>query len=75
MFQDLGSAQATMEASKVADFYGRALGNVIKTADAEQAYVQAPMTGVPTWICCGLYVVSQNEVACMSSYTRFIWPS
>ena len=50
LFQDLGSAPATMEASKAADFYGCVPGNDIQVADAEQAYVQAPMKGTPTWV-------------------------
>ena len=40
-----------MAASKIADFYGRAEGNIAHIADAEQAYVQAGMTGAPTCIC------------------------
>jgi len=51
IFQDLGSSPATMEASKLADFYGCAPDNVVQIADAEQAYIQADMTGTPTWIC------------------------
>ena len=50
MFQDLGSAPATMEASKAADFCGCVPGNEIQVADADQAYVQAPMKGTPTWV-------------------------
>ena len=50
IFQDLGSAPATMEASKTADFYGCQEGHTIEVADAEQAYVQADMKGTPTWI-------------------------
>ena len=50
IFQDLGSAPATLEAAKVADFYGCAPGNDVDIADAEQAYVQADMKGTPTWV-------------------------
>ena len=51
IFQDLGSAPATLEAAKVADFYGCADGYDVDIADAEQAYVQAEMKGTPTWVC------------------------
>ena len=51
IFQDFGSAPATMEAAKIADFYGCGPGNCVETADAEQAYVQAEMKGTPTWVC------------------------
>ena len=50
-FRDMGSAPATLEAAKAADFYGCLPGHVIETADGEQAYVQADMKGTPTWIC------------------------
>ena len=39
-----------MEASRAADYYGCAPGHVLHVADAEQAYVQAPMKGTPTWV-------------------------
>ena len=51
MFQDLGSAPATMEAAKVGDFYGCIPGHSLEIADAVQAYVQAEMKGTPTWVC------------------------
>ena len=51
MFQDLGSAPATMEASKIGDFYGCVPGHSLEIADAVQAYVQADMKGTPTWVC------------------------
>ncbi len=47
MFQDLGSAPATMEASKIGDFYGCVPGHSLEIADAVQAYVQADMKGTP----------------------------
>ena len=50
IFQDLGSSPSTMEAAKIADFFGSAPGNVLETADAEQAHIQAEMKGTPTWI-------------------------
>ena len=51
VFQDLGSSPATMEASKITDFYGCTEGNTVQIADAEQAYVQADTTGTPTYTC------------------------
>ena len=51
MFQDLGSSPSTMEAARAADAYGAAPGHQAEVADAEQAYVQAELTGTPTWVC------------------------
>ena len=51
IFQDLGSCPATMEASRAADCYGSAPGHCIQIADAEQAYIQAELSGTPCWIC------------------------
>ena len=51
MFQDLRSLPSTMEAATFADFFGSSPGHVLETADAEQAYIQADMKGIPTWIC------------------------
>ena len=45
MFQDLGNAPATMDASRIADAMGCIPGNGIEIADAEQAYVQAELKG------------------------------
>ena len=51
MFQDLGSSPATMEAGKAADIVGCMPGNNCQQADAEQAYVQAPLRSPnPTWV-------------------------
>ena len=50
VFQDIGSSPATIEAGRVADCYGLAPGHEISTADGEQAYVQAELTGPPTGI-------------------------
>ena len=50
IFQDLGSAPATMEAARVADWYGRLPGHALHAADAEQAYIQADIRGTETWI-------------------------
>ena len=66
MFQDLGSAPATMEASKAADFYGCVPGNDIQVADAEQAYVQAPMKGTPTWVALPREHYPENTVTSMT---------
>ena len=51
IFQNQGSCPATMEASKTADFYGLIPGHAVEIADAEQAYIQALLTGTPCWIC------------------------
>ena len=50
IFQDLGSAPATMEAGRAADFYGCLPDHSITVADAEQAYIQAELKGNPTWV-------------------------
>ena len=50
MFQDLGLSPATMECSKAADCMGCQEGNIMEQADAEQAYVQAPLHGPETWL-------------------------
>ena len=50
IFQDLGSTPASMEAGKVADCYGCLPGHSTQQADAEQAYVQADLTGKVTWV-------------------------
>ena len=49
MFQDLGNAPATMEASRIADCYGCSPGHGCEQSDAEQAYTQATTKGPPTW--------------------------
>ena len=51
LFQDLGSSPATLEASCAADAYGCCPGHETEIADAEQAYVQADLKGVPSWVC------------------------
>jgi hypothetical protein len=40
-----------MEASRAADCYGSAPWAPIEIADAEQAYIQAELSGTPCWIC------------------------
>ena len=49
-FADEGSAPASLAAAKAADAYGLLPGNTVMQADATQAYTQASMTGVPTWV-------------------------
>ena len=51
IFQDMGSNPATMDAGRAADCYGCVEGNSIEVADAEQAYIQAELSGTPTWVC------------------------
>ena len=51
MFQDLGSSPANMDASRAADCYGCFPGHDIEIADAEQAYIQADLKGIETWVC------------------------
>ena len=51
IFQDLGSCPATMEAPKAADCYGLSPGFAVEIADAEQACIQAALTGTPCWVC------------------------
>ena len=48
MFQVLGSSPAPMEASRACGFVGCLRGNISQQADAEQAYVQAPLEGPET---------------------------
>ena len=50
VFQDLSSNLATMEASKVVDAYGLFPGHSVEQADAQQAYTQSELEGIPTWI-------------------------
>jgi hypothetical protein len=46
----MGSAPATLEASRAADAYGCFEGNDVEAADAEQAYIQADLKGNDTWV-------------------------
>lgn len=50
LFQDLGSAPATMEAARTCIMHGLMPGNEIMQADAMQAYVQARLKGTETWV-------------------------
>ena len=50
VFQELSSCPATMEASRAADCYGCFPKHNVMQADAEQAYIQAKLSGTPTWV-------------------------
>jgi hypothetical protein len=51
LFQELGSAPATLEAGKACDAVGLADGHDVQQADAKQAYSQSRLGGdVPTWV-------------------------
>ena len=49
-FQDLGSAPATVEASRLCILKGLLPGNKIEQADAMQAYIQAELGGTETCV-------------------------
>jgi hypothetical protein len=75
MFQDLGSAPASMQASKAADAFGLFPGNTLEQADAVQAYIQAKLTGpTETWVllpadeCPNLGLASAKHPWCHSSW-------
>ena len=40
-----------MESSITSGFYGLIPGHAIEIADADQAYIQALLTGTPCWTC------------------------
>jgi hypothetical protein len=50
MFQELGSAPATMVAAEMCDLYGLIRKHVIENADATQAYAQSLLGGTKTWV-------------------------
>ena len=51
IFQELGSVPSSLEASKIADWYGLWPGHTCEQADAEQAYTQAVLdTTTTTWV-------------------------
>ena len=50
VFRDLGSSPASQQAGKFADVYGALKGHSCEQGDASQAYVQAELTGLETWI-------------------------
>jgi len=79
MFQDLGSAPASMEASKAADAYGLFRGHTIEQADAVQAYIQAKLQGpattwvlLPTAVACFVARQISNPSGAIASC--IIWP-
>ena len=49
-FQDMGSAPATIEASRMCIMKGLFKGNSLGQADAMQAYIQARLGGTETWV-------------------------
>ena len=49
-FGDMGNAPTFLEGARVADCYGCIPGRAIQTADAIQAYAQAPMRGTKCWV-------------------------
>ena len=51
MFQDLGRSPANMDASWASGCYGCFLGHDVEIAYAEQAYIQADLKGIETWVC------------------------
>lgn len=49
-FQDMGSAPATIEASRMCIMKGLFAGKSVGQADAMQAYIQAKLGGAETWV-------------------------
>ncbi len=49
-FGELSSSPATLEAAKLVDAFGLLRGNATEQLDAEQAYVQALLLGILTWV-------------------------
>lgn len=49
-FSELGSSPATMEAGKAVDAYGSQPGHTAEQNDGVQAYTQASMEGIETWV-------------------------
>ena len=50
LFSELGSSPATMEAGKAVDAYGSQPGFTTEQNDGVQAYTQALMQGIETWV-------------------------
>ena len=50
LFAEFGSSPANMEAGKALDAYGSMPGNRTSQGDGKQAYTQALMQGILTWI-------------------------
>ena len=49
-FQDLGNSPASFESSRWAYMFGCLPGHNVQLADAIQAYIQAPLSGVACWV-------------------------
>ena len=49
-FHDMGSAPATVEASRLCILKGFLKGTILQQADAMQAYIQAELGGTETWV-------------------------
>ena len=58
IFNEVSSCPASLQASKIADALGLVEGYTMQQADAVQAYIQARLTGIKTWI----------------RLPRFMWP-
>ena len=50
VFQDIGSSACLLTASKIVDTVAAAPGNYGEQSDAPQAYTQAELQGIETWI-------------------------
>ena len=50
LFNEMGSAPASMAAGKAVDAWGMHPGHAIEQADAESAYTQCELKGDPTWV-------------------------
>jgi hypothetical protein len=50
VFQDMGSNPSNMQSGKAAGCYGCMPGHTTEQADAEQAYIQAELSGTETWV-------------------------
>ena len=50
LFQHLGANPASMDALRLVDAFSLLPGHVMEQADAKQAYTQAKLEGIPTWV-------------------------
>ena len=50
LFNEMASTPATLEASRISDFYSCLPGNTVECRDVEQAYLQAKLHGPKTYI-------------------------
>ena len=48
LFRELGAKPASMDALRLVDAYALLEGHVMEQADAQQAYTQAKLEGIPT---------------------------